>query len=178
VLLDSNPDPSCGAKVDTPEERNDVYSDRSFYPGCIEPGGRLRGERVGKARLERTRAWVRSRLGPPQTHHHGIDRWCVIGKGELRVAYAHGTAAAIVTSSRGHSINGVSRGDSAKRAHRRLALGKVLDVAGYRVYTVSGSGPALRVLGIKAGRVRWAMIVDWSSLISKRTLGRLARHIR
>ena len=51
VTMDSAPSPDCIDKVDTPEERDKIYADRSFYPGCIEPGGRLHRKRVGKGEL-------------------------------------------------------------------------------------------------------------------------------
>ena len=55
---------------------------------------------------------VRARLGPPSDARRRIDRWCLVGKGELRVAYGReARAALILTSGRGHSIHGVARGD-------------------------------------------------------------------
>ena len=68
------------------------------------------------------RSRVRNRLGPPERASHRIDRWCLIGKGELRVAYGRRGAQAILTSGRGQGYRGVARGDRLRRAHRRLDI--------------------------------------------------------
>lgn len=51
VLLESNPDPQCAAKVDTPKEQRRVYRSGTAFPDCIPPGGTLHGRRVGAIRL-------------------------------------------------------------------------------------------------------------------------------
>ncbi len=49
VLLESNPDPSCASKVDTPEER-DRRVRRGGGVAVHRAGRRVRGQRIGKAR--------------------------------------------------------------------------------------------------------------------------------
>jgi hypothetical protein len=166
VLLDSDPDPSCGAKVDTPEERNEVYGDRPVEQGCIEPGGRIRGAAIGRAHLGTTRDWVREhQLGPPTYARHRLDAWCLVGKGELRVAYgSNGRSAAILTSGRGQSFHGVARGDRLERARRRLRLEPVDRRGGGRSFLVQHGGKRRVYLGVRNGRVRWVAL-----LATKRT---------
>jgi hypothetical protein len=176
VLLESGPDPSCAAKVDTPEERDRVYGERGLYPECIEPGGRLRGKRVGRVKLAMKRDRARAKLGPPEDHGHGIDRWCLVGKGELRIAYdERERAGAILTSGRGHSLHGVSRGDRAQRAHRLLALRRSRKIGGVTVFVVRPHGGTVQLVGIESGRVRWVLIDNAS--VGRKTFLRLARDV-
>ncbi len=124
VLMDGGPDPRCAAMVDTPEERDQVYGDRPAELNCIDPGGGIRGKRVGRARIGHGRERVRERLGPPSYARKRVDAWCLVGKGELRVAYRrHGRARAILTSGRGQAFQGIARGDRVQRVRRRLDVG-------------------------------------------------------
>jgi hypothetical protein len=177
VLLESNPDPTCADKVDTPEERNGVYGDRGLFGGCIPPGGALRGKRVGRLRLGIRRDRALARLGPPRNHRRGTDRWCLIGKGELRVEYAprDGPATVIRSSGRGHALHGVARGDRIARARRRLDLGDRFRLGGARVFdagTVHGRG---RFVAIAAHRVRWVAIADRHRLGARGTVRAVRR---
>ena len=157
VLMEGGPDPSCASKVDTPEERNQVYGDRPEEQGCIDPGGGIRGRRVGRARLGANRESVRSKLGPPTYARKKIDVWCLIGKGELRVGYGSG-AAGIVTSGRGQSFHGVARGDRMRRARKRLELVDIGGFEGGRILVVRKRGPRRILLGARDGRVRWVSV--------------------
>ena len=159
VTMESGPDPSCAARVDTPEERDAIYANRSFYPSCIEPGGKLRGTHVGRVALRMKRRHVLRRLGPPTRARRKVDRWCLVGKGELRVGFERKRVQAILSSGRGHSIHGVSRGDRLRRVHRRL------DIAGEgesrfhtRILTVDSSRKRNVWIGVIERRVRWVMI--------------------
>lgn len=175
VLLATNPDPVCAAKVDTPAERDRIYGDRGLYPDCIEPGGKLAGRRVGRTRLGDSRRRILARLGPPRDSAHRIDRWCLVGKGELRVAYGRGSRAiAILTSGRGQSLRGVARGDRAARAHRRLDLRRAGSLAGAHVFAVRRGGGRRALVGIRRARVRWLTIAYGRP---KSHLRALARHV-
>jgi hypothetical protein len=179
VLTESNPDPTCAAKVDTPAERDRVYGNRGIPPGCIDPGGGIRGRRVGPARIGRTRAQVRRRLGSPSYSRHRVDAWCLVGKGELRVAYSgRGRAKAIVTSGRGHSFRGVARGDRVRRALRRLHVAQRLNLhGGGRLLIVADPGRRRQVwLGTRGQRVRWVLVQDRGRLPAS-TFGRLIRRM-
>jgi hypothetical protein len=161
VLTESDPDPGCASKVDTPEERDRVYGGRGVSPGCLDPGGVIRGRRVGPARLGRTRDRVRSKLGPPSYARQRVDAWCLVGKGELRVAYTRrGRAKAIVTSGRGHSFRAVARGDRLRRALRRLDIAQRLNLReGGRLLIVADPGRRRQVwLGTRHERVRWVLV--------------------
>ena len=176
VELDTNPPSHCTSKVDTPEERDRVYAGTPEFLGCIEPGGELRGKRVGRVALGMRRKRVVGRLGIPHDHRAGVDRWCVIGKGSLRVAYSggHGPAELIVSSSRGHAAGGVARGDSARRARRHLDPRRRFRVGGVEVLEAAGAGG--RVLaGLAGGRVRWVALAASELAADGRGLRRALR---
>jgi hypothetical protein len=162
VLLESNPDPSCGAKVDTPEERDRVYADRGIEPPCIEPGGGVGGRRVGRVELGMTRGRVLARIGPPEDHAKRVDRWCLIGKGELRTAYdMRGRLIAALTSGPGQALHGVSRGDRLQRARRLLDVVDESHVIGVgRVLSIRPAGRSHRVVGARRQRVRWVALLS------------------
>jgi hypothetical protein len=174
VLLESNPDPSCGIKVDTPEERDKVYGDRAAESMCIEPGGGVRGRKVGKVKLGAKRAAVREKLGPPTYSKRSFDAWCLIGKGELRVAYGedHRTGQ-IATSGSGQSFHGVSRGDRKSRALRRLEL----DRRPGGLYVQSLGHRGFLYVGIRHDRVRWLMLIPYHSSVPGRTQLNLVKHM-
>jgi hypothetical protein len=161
VLMDSGPDPSCAAKVDSPEERDQVYGDRAAELACVDPGGGIRGKRVGRARLGGQREQLRGKLGPPTYARKHLDSWCLVGKGELRVTYrADDRAKAILTSGRGQSFHGVARGDRVERARRRLEIVDGNHVAHVgRVLTVEDQGPRWILLGVRDGRIRWVAVL-------------------
>ncbi len=177
VLLETNPDPTCATKVDTPEERDLVYGDRAAFDACIPPGGGLRGKRVGRVRLGMSRDRVLTRLGPPKRARRHIDRWCLVGKGELRVAYGRKRARAILSSGRGHSFHGVSRGDRLRRALRRLAIAeRRRPRGGGEVLVVRRTGDRRVSIGIRRHRVRWVMIAEPG--LGKARARRLISHVR
>ncbi len=162
VLLESDPDPSCASKVDTPEERDLVYADRPGASPCIEPGGGIRGRKVGKVKLGAARETVRTKLGPPTYAKKRFDAWCLVGKGELRAGYTHrGRVQAILTSGSGQSIRGVSRGDRARRVRSRLDVrgdGRIRKVG--RFLFVRSRRPRAVLVGLKDQRVRWILIAE------------------
>lgn len=156
-------DPTCAAKVDTPEEAEHVYGHQPAYRDCIPPGGELEGRRVGAVRLGMKPKSVRKRLGRPGSRKRGVDRWCVIGGASLRVAYHRGSprgVALIRTSSRGHSEGGVAPGDRRSRAERKLALEPRFEVG--KTDVTEGPRHAGRRLfvGLSRRRVRWLAMVD------------------
>lgn len=179
VLLDSNRDPTCAARVDTPEERDRVYGDRGLYPDCIEPGGGIHGQRVGRARLRMKREQVLKRLGPPLKSAHRVDRWCLIGKGELRIGYgAGGRVKGMLTSGRGQSIRGVARGDRLRRAQRRLDIVSSTKARHHtRILALRPQRHRFVWVGARKGRVRRVLVFGRSG-ISATTASRLISHVR
>ena len=178
VLLESGPDPSCAAKVDTPEERDRVYVDRPGASPCIEPGGGIRGRKVGGARLGRRRGAVSEKLGPPTYARRSIDAWCLIGKGELRVAYGpSGRAQMVITSGSGQSVRGVSRGDRKRRAFKRLDLRRTFSTDGVRAWRVRGQDRRRVWVGISRGRVRWVLVAKPRDSLPASTFTRLSSNL-
>lgn len=180
VLLETNPDPICGALVDTPEEREAVYRDLPAFRDCIAPGGELSGRRVGKVRLGMRRAKVQRRLGAPRRSRGRGDRWCVIGAATLRVAYRRGPggrrgAALIRTTSRGHRARGVGRGTPSRRATRRLGLRPRFRIGRTRVLEAPRRRARRIYAGARDGRVRWLAIADPRRLPTLRTTRRALR---
>ena len=172
--LESRPDPGCAARVDTPEERARIYAGAAKEKRCIEPGGRPRGRRLGGVRLGMRRDRVLNRLGAPRSFKRGVDGWCLIGKGHLRVSYRGraGAAELIRSSGPGHSTRGVARGDRARRAHRRLDLDRLFKIGAARVFEASATPSRTQLLGVASHRVRWVAIADPAALRSRRALRR------
>jgi hypothetical protein len=180
VELETRPPSRCTALVDTPEERDRIYANQPAFLGCIPPGGNIRGRRVGRAHLGVGQRRLRSRLGPPTYSRPHLDAWCLVGKGELRVAYGRGgRAQMILTSASGHSVDGVSRGDRLRRASRRLDLAhrrsfKSGAVEGFRARR--RPPPALWA-GVDGERVRWLLLSRLAETVSERTFSRLVHRV-
>lgn len=162
VLLESDPDPTCASKVDTHEERDRVYANRPGASPCIEPGGGIRGRKIGRVKLGNKREAVRAKLGAPTYAKKRYDAWCLVGKGELRAGYTRrGRVQAILTSGSGQSMRGVSRGDRARRARARLDVrgdGHMRKVG--RFLFVRSRPPRDVLVGVRHQRVRWILITD------------------
>ena len=112
VLMESEIDPGCIAKA----AAGGVYNGPVF-DDCVTPGGELHGSQVGHVRLGMTRDEVRNLLGPPDSERDGTERWCVIGDGELRIAFGPGgkqvgsePATVILSTVLGHEVKGIRAG--------------------------------------------------------------------
>lgn len=115
-------------------------------PRCIGSMGGLRGKRVGPARLGRRRSVQRRVLkNKPLGRRGGMDRYCVLGGGALRIGYPtrrlrrtypgralvrrrRGRALIVLTTSRRFSIRGVRRSSGTRRLRgmRRVRVGRNL----------------------------------------------------
>jgi hypothetical protein len=163
MVQESNPDPVCGARVDTPEERRDVYGDEPRFGRCIPPGGELRGRKVGQIRLGMRRKKVLGRLGPPRTHRRRTDRWCVEGEASLWATYRKGSrrgVAMIKTTSRGHTEKRVGVGTRRAKARRKLDLERRFSRRRTRVFEAGRRHGRRLFVGIKKRRVAWLAITD------------------
>jgi hypothetical protein len=182
VLLESDPDPSCVKKVDTPAERDKVYADRPQERHCAEPGGGMGARHVGPAKLGMAPDRLRKRLGPPDRRRRGSWRWCVVGGSSLRVAFtgkaARRGAALIRTDARGQHMHGVGPGDRRRRAVRRLDLRPMHARAhGRRVWAGRGPHRTRVVAGTRGGRVKWLAIADRRRLHGRRAVLRAVRRV-
>jgi hypothetical protein len=184
VLLESHPDPQCVAKVDTPKERQHIYRTEPRFPSCVPPRGQLHRRGAAGARLGMRRQRLIGKLGKPRKTKHGVDRWCLIGNAQLRVAYQrrggakHGgraRAALIWTSSRGHTTRGIGPGSPAQRAKRRLDLEPSGRIGHIRVFRGPRRHGRDLFAGIRAGRVRWLALSDATMLGKRATRSALRR---
>lgn len=168
-------DPECAEKA----ERKDVYRNDPDYGNCIPPGGELEGRRVGKVKLGTSSRQVRRQLGKPHSHRNRVDRWCVVGNANLRVAYArHGLprgAALIRTTSRGHTENGVGRGSTRRRANDRLDLEPRFRLHATRVAEADREHHRRLFAGIRGKRVRWLAMVDPHRLAGQQAIRKALR---
>jgi hypothetical protein len=173
--LGSGPDPRCVARVDTPEEREQVYAATPVFPDCIAPGGELRKRKVGRVRLGLRRAKVIDKLGKPHKRKQRTDRWCVIGNARLKIAYRNKRAALIRTSSRGHTEDGVGPATKTKRAKRRLDLEHRFNVKRKRIFEAPVRHDRRLFAAVKRHRVRYLAMVDPTRLGSLRAIRRALR---
>lgn len=159
VTEETDPDPSCVAKVDTEEEREVVYSGMPDYGNCVAPGGKIRARKVGRARLGADRGAVQAKVGPVERSASDRDVWCVVGGGTMTVRYAGGRAAAIRTTTPGHSIRGTGPGDTTTELRgagfERIRAGR---------YSLPGEKFGRRVkAGAGGGVVRWLKMIPAGS---------------
>lgn len=159
VTLESDPDPTCQARVDTPEERDDIYRHDPQPSECIPPGGQLQGRRVGQTKLGMSRTDLLARIGEPTSRKRRVDRWCVIGGASLRVAYRHKRVSLIRTSSRGHALEDVAPGDRASRARSKFG-GAEFKVGPTHVTEAPSAKSRRGFAAIGQHRVRWVAIAD------------------
>lgn len=157
VTLETDPDPQCMAMVDTPAERARVYRADSGTPGCIPPGGRIHGRRVGRVKLNESRQKIRHALGDPKTSRHRVDRWCVIGAASLRVAYVGKKqhAGVVLTTAKGQTLHGVGPGMRARAARRKLGAHSSRRVGKTRVLEAMRTRRRVGLVGVRHGRVAW-----------------------
>ena len=132
VVLETDPDPPARRRSTRPRSATRLRRPRPV-PACIEPGGGAPRQARRPAAARRCRGSARSRgSARPQPARRASDRWCLIGKGQLRVALrAQGRAGDRDPQLRPRPLfHGVARGDRARRAHRRLDLARRFRVGG------------------------------------------------
>jgi len=162
VLLETDPDPICGAMVDTPQERRHVYrGGASAYRRCVTPGGGVGRDHVGNVSLGEPRKRLRAHLGRPRSHRSRVDGWCVVGGASLGVAYSRSHRAELVrTTVRGQSARGIGPGDHAAAARHRLGLDRAFRLGGTTVFRARRWRGAPLYAGVAGGRVRWLALAS------------------
>ena len=174
VTLATDPDPTCTPRVDTPEEREEIYRDDPVAEECIPPGGRLRGRKVGRAKLGMNRTDLIADLGEPTIRRNRVDRWCVVGGASLRIAYKRKAVSLIRTSARGHALAGVAPKDPASKARERFGSTE-FRIGASRVTEGGGTKNRRGFAAFGSHRVRWVAIADPAAVpgqAAERTLNR------
>jgi hypothetical protein len=161
VTYESNPDPTCVAKVDTDEERSAVYANVPDFGKCVAPGGKIRARKVGRARLGATREAVIEKVGGPAERSSDVrDVWCVVGGGALSVRFAADRSTAIRTTAPGHSLRdvgpGASAGDIRAAGFEQLRRGEKS-----RVFGLPGHKLGRKITaGVRGGSAIWLKMSD------------------
>ncbi len=178
----SEVDPTCVARVDTPQEQAQVYRDAAnAADGCAPPGGELEGRRMGWARLGKPRTKVTARFGAPDHRRRDVDRYCLEGKAEMRLGYGPGeqissgaasdSAAAppariagALSTSLGHRFHGVGRGTRLGAARKKVKIHEQFEFGGTRVFEGPARSDRRIFFGVRKRVVRWVAITDPSRL--------------
>jgi hypothetical protein len=174
VLLETNPDPTCVAAA----EQGDVYANQPQFLNCISPGGELKARRVGHVRLGMSPEAIYALIGQPHSTKRGVDRWCVIGDGELRVDYRKGSpkgAALTLTTVLGHTVRGVGVGTKRRKAIGKLDLERAFKIGKVGVFEGPARPKRDLFVGIGGKRVAWLAITNPDRL---RSLGAAKRALR
>ncbi len=162
ILLETDPDPACGARVDTPKERRRVYhGGANAYPACIPPGGGIGRHHVGEVSLCMRRRGIRHNLGRPRSHRRGVDRWCLVGGASLRVAYSRARLAELIqTTARGQTVRGAGPGTRVGRAKSSLGLRRQFRLGHLAVLEATAWRGSRLLAGVRHGRVRWLALAS------------------
>lgn len=181
VLLESNPDPICKAKIEAAGGRDAIYRGPEARD-CIQPGGRIHGSRVGGAALGTSPAETRRRLGSPHKRKHGSWRWCVVGGSSLRVAFAgkgkRRHVAVIRTDAIGQHVRGIGPGVRKRRAVRKLALGGPrLRVHGAKALLAPPGKRSQLVVGMRGRHVAWLALAERKLGADRAALRRALRRL-
>ena len=148
----------------------------AFEAGCLTTRGKLHGKSLGGAKLGRSQKAQRRKFqGLRLKTRKGLDRYCAAGGGSFQVGYPtkrllrtlkrnvrrklKKRVVIVVTSSKHFSLKGLRRGDSRKKARRRLPGARRLRVGNKRWLVVPGRRVTLLVR-IHAGKVQEIGIAD------------------
>jgi hypothetical protein len=184
-------DPSCVAKVDTPEEAARVYASSS--PGgspldrCLPPRGHIAGPAVGSVRLGMTRTDVLRTLGSPPSELRGYQRYCLLDGSSLKVGYRNAEAGAsgaarvrvLMTTSPAYPVRGVATGSSLERLRQRIPSAKPgLRMGGTVIHTSSRSPDRLLAFGVRHSRVVFLALADRRQASGRSALAGYLRRAR
>jgi hypothetical protein len=153
---------------------------------CLDARGRVGGRQVGPIVLGRSRARVRSSVGPVRGRRtrRGLDRWCVRGGGLLEAGYPTkrfpgrvrrglgGTVVLGLVSSPRFALGGVRPGTSERVARRGMRGARRFRV-GRNVWLVMHGRRAVLLARVRAGRVRAVGLAAASLAHGRRAIRRL-----
>jgi hypothetical protein len=146
------------------------------FAGCLNATGKLKGKSLGPAKLGRKQKAQRAKFkGLKLRTRKGLDRYCARGGGTFRIGYptkrllgtlkrslrtkVKGRVVIVLTSSAHFSLKGLRRGDSSRKATRKLKHERKLKVGKNRWLVVPGRKVTLLVR-IQGGKVREIGIGD------------------
>jgi hypothetical protein len=156
-------DPTCAARVDTAQEKAQIY----FH--CLDQGGAIQGRTLAGATLREHRDDVTTDTGPAQEEKGGFDRWCAEAGGEIRIGYPRkqlprGPGALVEmlwTSSEANTIGGFGPGDSKKSAKAALDAVFRFKVDGVNVYEIPPRrSKRWTFFGASGGEIRYLALSD------------------
>ena len=162
TTAETDPDPTCIAKVDSEEERATVYANLPDFGNCVAPGGKVRARKVGRARLGAPRAQVEQKVGAPERAEKRLDAWCVVGGGRLEILYVDERAALIHTTTPGHARAGLGPGDELAEAKDAVRLRRRpgFDRGGTKVFEAPRRHGRRLYAGVRDGIVNWLEMVE------------------
>lgn len=168
-------DPSCVAKVDTPEEAARVYASPaqggSQQDRCLPARGGIGGASLGPLRLRMTRSQVLHTLGAPVSERYGYQRYCLLEGGSLKVGYRSAAAASeaarvrlLFTTSTAYGFQGVHRRSTAVTLRRRVPSARPRLRLGRTLVYQTGRGNRRLLFGVRSGRVAFIALADPSQV--------------
>jgi hypothetical protein len=141
--------------------------------GCAAAIGSIHGRVLGRAALGRARSAERSALGGFARRRAGVDRFCLLGGGHVRIGYMSDRALTrfarrprrgdravlILTTNRHYAIRGIRHGSSVRALRRKFRHLRSVRLGRNRWYLARGRGARL-VFKTHRGRVEEVGIAE------------------
>jgi hypothetical protein len=128
---------------------------------CLSRHASIGAHGIGGVRLGMTRKRLARRVPAPRHRSAHAWRWCVVGGGTVRAAFAHRRVALVATTAPGHKLGGLAPGRHvARRGISRAAAHRLVGVRGRRVRWIAVTSrraihrPALRRSYLRAAGLR------------------------
>lgn len=159
-------DAPSGTKPEASEGGVAAYHRGSASP-CLPARQRFRSRGIGRFRLGDDASRALRRSGRPAHGRRGALVWCVRGGGRVLVAFTRrGDARLIASTAPKTSARGVTPGDRLAEVKRKFRGARRV---GGNLWE-AGSGSTRTVIGLRAGRVHFAAVVDRRLLESRRLM--------
>jgi hypothetical protein len=168
IVNDIPVDPTCAARVDSPEEQAQVY----FH--CLDPDGPTQAQGLAGVTIGETRDEVLTGTGPPHGKQGFTDRWCAEDEGQIRIGFPKrnfgpdSIVRLLWSSNPENTRGGVGPGDSRADAVAALGLRHKGTVDGLSVWATRRFSAGARVfIGAEGGVVRYLALathgISWAT---------------